>query len=144
MVNATANNDGQWITAMKNFNQLMQLALPLLMEVPRPKRVAAELVEGCADYGDAIRLCLSRRVRRLREGEIAEYLGFSAPHLTKVKNGQGYLTSDQELVLQHLCSNWAITQYAEMRRIQLAQMIESPAEKIARLEEELSAYRRAA
>jgi hypothetical protein len=118
---------------MKNFNDLMQLALPVLMEIPKPKHLEAALVATCEDYGDAIRLCLDTRVRRIREGEIAEYLGFAAPHLTKVKNGQGYLTTDQELILQHLCSNWAISQYAEMRKNQLAELIESPAEQIARL-----------
>jgi hypothetical protein len=87
---------------------------------------------------------LDKRVRRIREGEIAEYLGFAAPHLTKVKNGQGYLTTDQELVLQHLCSNWAISQYSEMRKRQIAEMIETPAEKINRLEEELALLRRRA
>lgn len=129
---------------MKNFNELMQLALPLLMEVPKPRRLDAALVDECVDYGDAIRLCLKRRVRKIPEGEIAGLLGFSAPHLTKVKHGKGYLTSDQELVLQHLCSNWAISQYAEMRKSQLAEMIETPAEKINRLESELAAFRRAA
>lgn len=129
---------------MKNFNQLMQLALPLLMEVPRPRRVESALVHGCADYGDAIRLCLQGRIRKIREGEIAEYLGFSAPHLAKVKHGKGYLTSDQELILQHLCSNWAIAQYAEMRKSQLAELIESPAEQIIRLKAELAESRRAA
>lgn len=129
---------------MKNFNQLMQVALPILMEVPRPRRIDHALIESCTDYGHAIRLCLKNRVRRIREGEIAEYLGFSAPHFTKVKNGQGYLTTDQELVLQHLCSNWAISQYAEMRKSQLAEMIETPAEKIQRLEAELAAFRKSA
>lgn len=118
---------------MKNFNDLMQLALPVLMEIPKPRRLEDGLIESCEDYGDAIRLCLDKRIRRIREGEIAEYLGFSAPHLTKVKNGQGYLTSDQELVLQHLCSNWAIGQYSEMRKRQIAEMIDSPAAEIARL-----------
>lgn len=118
---------------MKNFNDLMQLALPVLMEIPKPRHLESNLVATCEDYGDAIRLCLDKRVRRIREGEIAEYLGFAAPHLTKVKNGQGYLTTDQELILQHLCSNWAISQYAEMRKNQLAELIESPTEQIARL-----------
>jgi hypothetical protein len=129
---------------MKNFNDLMQLALPVLMEIPKPMRLDDGLVASCDDYGDAIRLCLDKRVRRIREGEIAEYLGFAAPHLTKVKNGQGYLTTDQELVLQHLCSNWAISQYGEMRKSQLAEMIDSPAAQIARLQAEIAALRRAA
>jgi hypothetical protein len=118
---------------MKSFNELMQVALPVLMEIPGPRHLEATLIDTCADYGDAIRLCLDKRIRRIRESEIAEYLGFSAPHLTKVKNGQGYLTTDQELVLQHLCSNWAISQYAEMRKSQLAEMIDPHAAEIARL-----------
>ena len=118
---------------MKKFDELMQVALPVLMEIPKPRAIDQALIEACNDYGDAIRLCLDKRIRRIRESEIAEYLGFSAPHLTKVKNGQGYLTTDQELVLQHLCSNWAISQYADMRKVQLAELIDSPAAEIARL-----------
>jgi hypothetical protein len=129
---------------MKNFNALVQLALPVLMEIPKPRHLEDGLIDTCDDYGDAIRLCLDKRIRRIREGEIAEYLGFAAPHLTKVKNGQGYLTTDQELVLQHLCSNWAITQYADMRKKQLADMIDSPAAEIARLRAEIARLERAA
>jgi hypothetical protein len=129
---------------MKNFNALVQLALPVLMEIPKPRQLDDGLIDTCDDYGDAIRLCLDKRIRRIREGEIAEYLGFAAPHLTKVKNGQGYLTTDQELVLQHLCSNWAITQYAEMRKRQLASLIDSPAAEIARLKAEIARLERAA
>jgi hypothetical protein len=118
---------------MKNFNDLMQLALPVLMEIPKPRLIDEGLIASCEDYGDAIRLCLDKRVRRIRESEIAEYLGFRPPHLAKVKNGQGYLTSDQELVLQHLCSNWAIGQYADMRKKQIAELIDSPEAEIMRL-----------
>jgi hypothetical protein len=118
---------------MKNFNDLMQLALPVLMEIPKPRTLEEGLIASCDDYGAAIRLCLDKRVRRIRESEIASYLGFAAPHLTKVKNGRGYLTSDQELVLQHLCSNWAIAQYAEMRKSQIADLINSPEAEIMRL-----------
>lgn len=129
---------------MKNFNELLQLALPLIMEVPRPRRIEQELVETCADYGDAIRLCLQKRVRKINEGDLARCLGFEPPHLSKVKQGKGYLSSDQELVLQHLCSNWAIKQYSEMHGSQLAEMIETPAEQIIRLKAELAQERRAA
>lgn len=124
---------------MKKFDELMQVALPVLMEIPKPRELDQQLIESCEDYGDAIRLCLDKRIRRIRESEIAEYLGFSAPHLTKVKNGQGYLTTDQELVLQHLCSNWAISQYAGMRKSQLAELISSPAAEIARLRAQVAA-----
>lgn len=124
---------------MKSFNDLLQMALPVLMEVPKPRVLDTELIKTCVDYGDAIRMCLDKRIRRIRESEIAEYLGFSAPHLTKVKNGQGYLTTDQELVLQHLCSNWAIAQYAEMRKSQLKDLIDSPAAEIARLKAQIAA-----
>ncbi|QGZ66390.1 hypothetical protein [Paraburkholderia acidisoli] len=60
----------------------------------------------------------------MSEAEIAGYLGFSGPHLAKVKMGKGYLTTDQELVLQRICSNWAIRQYAARRETQLEEMIE--------------------
>jgi hypothetical protein len=123
---------------MKNFKDLMQLALPVITEIPKPLTLDVQLIETCEDYGDAIRLCLDKRIRRIRESEIAEYLGFSAPHLTKVKNGQGYLTTDQELVLQHLCSNWAISQYADMRKKQLAELIDPQAAEIAKLKAQIA------
>lgn len=111
---------------MKNFNELVQLALPLLTDIPKPKALDSHLVASCADYSDAVCLCLDKRVRRIRESEIAEYLGFKAPHLAKVKAGKGYLTTDQELILQHICSNWAIRQYAEKRQKDLEVMLDKP------------------
>ena len=130
---------------MKTFNDLMQLSLPLIAEIPRPRFLPDAVIANLQDYSDAVRLCISSRVRRMSEAEIANCLGFSAPHLSKVKAGRGYLTTDQALVLQHLCSNWAIRQYDEFRRQQLAEMTETPAEKIARLEaENLELRRRAA
>lgn len=111
---------------MKDFNRLAQTALPVLMQIPAPRQVDPALVEGCHTYADAVCLCLDKRIRRLREGEIAEYLGFKGPHLAKVKIGKGYLTSDQEAILQRLCSNTAIEQYAEKRRADLDRMLKVP------------------
>ncbi|KGC12816.1 hypothetical protein DM48_334 [Burkholderia gladioli] len=109
---------------MKNFNELVQLALPTIVDIPAPRQLDEQLIASCKDYSDAVCLCLESRLRRIREGEIAEYLGFSAPHLAKVKGGRGYLTTDQELILQRLCSNWAIKQYAEMREREIERLIE--------------------
>ncbi|MDW9242908.1 hypothetical protein [Burkholderia cepacia] len=111
---------------MKDFNRLAQMALPVLLEIPAPRAIEPALIESCETYSDAVCLCLERRIRRLREGEIAEYLGFKGPHLAKVKGGKGYLTSDQEAILQRLCSNTAIEQYAEKRRADLDRMLQRP------------------
>ena len=111
---------------MKDFNRLAQSALPVLMQIPEPRQIDPALVEACQTYADAVCLCLDKRIRRLREGEIAEYLGFKGPHLAKVKGGRGYLTSDQEAILQRLCSNTAIEQYAAKRRADLDRMLKVP------------------
>ncbi|QTO46357.1 hypothetical protein [Burkholderia latens] len=111
---------------MKDFNHLAQAALPVLMQIPAPRQIEQILIEGCKTYADAVCLCLDKRIRRLNEGEIAEYLGFKGPHLAKVKGGKGYLTSDQEAILQRLCSNTAIEQYAEKRRNDLDRMLKAP------------------
>ncbi|KVC81417.1 hypothetical protein WI75_08705 [Burkholderia ubonensis] len=84
------------------------------------------LIDECKTFGDAVCLCLERRIRRLSEGEIAGYLGFRPPHLAKVKQGKGYLTSDQEAILERLCSNTAISQYARKRQAELERMIPKP------------------
>jgi len=127
---------------MKTFNDLLQLSLPLISEIPRPRFLDDALIANLDDYSDAVRLCINSRLRRMSEAEIANCLGFSAPHLAKVKAGRGYLTTDQALVLQHLCSNWAIRQYDESRRQQLAEMTETPSEKLARLEAEVAELKR--
>jgi len=129
---------------MKTFNDLLQLSLPLISEIPRPRFLDDALIANLDDYSDAVRLCINSRLRRMSEAEIANCLGFSAPHLAKVKSGRGYLTTDQALVLQHLCSNWAIRQYDEARRQQLAEMTETPEEQIVRLRRENAELRRRA
>lgn len=111
---------------MKDFNHLAQTALPVLMQIPAPRQIEQILIEDCKTYADAVCLCLEKRIRRLNEGEIAGYLGFKGPHLAKVKLGKGYLTSDQEAILQRLCSNTAIEQYAEKRRNDLDLMLRAP------------------
>jgi len=126
---------------MKNINDLLQYSLPLLSEVPKPMFLDDVLIQSCNDYGAAVRLCLDKRLRRISESEIAACLGFKPPHLTKVKNGQGYLTSDQEVILQYLCSNWSIRQYCESRERMMAEITESPAEKIVRLEREIQSLK---
>ena len=129
---------------MKTFNDLMQLSLPLISEIPKPRFLDDALIANLDDYSDAVRLCINNRLRRMSEAEIANCLGFSAPHLSKVKTGRGYLTTDQALVLQHLCSNWAIRQYDESRRQQLAEMTETPEEQIVRLRQENAELRKRA
>jgi len=127
---------------MKTFNDLLQLSLPLISEIPRPRFLDDALISNLADYSAAVRLCINSRLRRMSEAEIANCLGFSAPHLAKVKAGRGYLTTDQALVLQHLCSNLSIRQYEEIRREQLVEMTEATAEVGTRLEAELADLKR--
>lgn len=98
---------------MKDFYSLAQMALPVLTDIPRPRRLEDALIDACKSYGDAICLCLESRIARKNEGEIASYLGFKGAHLAKVKYGKGYLSSEQETILQRVCSNTAIKQWAE-------------------------------
>lgn len=111
---------------MKSFYELVQIALPVLTNIPEPRQLDKALIESCKDYSDAVCLCLESRIRKLQEGEIAAYLGFKRPQLAKVKMGLGRLDRDQEALLQRLCSNKAIQQYSEMRERQLEEMIEKP------------------
>lgn len=98
---------------MKDFYSLVQMSLPVLTEIPRPRKLDDALVERCKSYGDAVRLCIEHRIARKNEGEIASYLGFKGAHLAKVKYGKGYLSGEQESILQRACSNTAIRQWAE-------------------------------
>ena len=135
---------------MNSLYDLVQIALPILTEIPKPRLIEEAEIKACANYGDAVRLCLKHRIRRLNESEIARCLGFMPPHLVKVKNGKGYLSSDQEVMLQRLCSNWAIQQYQEMREREMAELMndqaETPEQMIQRMVDErfAKAFARAA
>lgn len=129
---------------MKNFNDLRQAALPLLMEVPKPRRLDDALIDAVSSDADAVRMCIEHRVRRLPEGEIAECLGLKKAHLSRVKSGTHNLTRAQQIVLQYLCSNTSIDQYAERITAEIAEATETPAETIQRLQCELAQARRAA
>lgn len=129
---------------MKNFMELRQAALPLLMEVPKPRRLDAALLDGVTNDAAAVCLCIEQRVRRLPEGEIAGCLGLKRAHLSRVKSGSHNLTRAQQIILQYLCSNYAIDQYAERIEDKIAEATETPADTIARLQSELAQARRAA
>lgn len=129
---------------MKSFDDMRQAALPLLMEVPKPRRLDDALIDAVSSDAEAVRLCIAHRVRRLPEGEIAECLGLKKAHLSRVKAGTHNLTRAQQIVLQYLCSNTAIDQYGERIREQINAATETPAETILRLQEELAQARRAA
>jgi len=88
------------------------------------------LIESCKDYTDAVRLCLDKRIRKMQEGEIAAYLGLKRAQLAKVKMNLAKLSSEQEVLLQHLCSNWAIKQFREMEEERLAKWLEKPTAEI--------------
>lgn len=109
---------------MNSLYDRVQAALPVLTSIPGPRRLDDALIESCKDYTDAVRLCLDRRIRKMQEGEIAAYLGLKRAQLAKVKMNLAKLSSDQETLLQHLCSNWAIKQFREMEEAKFAELLE--------------------
>lgn len=52
---------------MKSFDDMRQAALPLLMEVPKPRRLDDALIDAVSSDAEAVRLCIERRVRRHRD-----------------------------------------------------------------------------
>lgn len=111
---------------MKDFYHLVQLALPVLTDIPRPRKLDDALIEACKSYGDAVRVCLDHRIARKNEAEIAGCLGFKGAHLSKVKYGKGYLSSEQEAILQRACSNTAIKQWAQKCERDLEKWLTKP------------------
>lgn len=111
---------------MNSFYDMVQAALPVLTTIPGPRQLDGALIESCKDYTDAVRLCLDKRIRKMQEGEIAAYLGFKRAQLAKVKMNLAKLSSEQEVLLQHLCSNWAIKQFRELEEERLAKWLEKP------------------
>lgn len=129
---------------MKNFDDMRQIALPLLSEVPKPRRLDDALIDSVKTDADAVKLCIQYRVRRFTEGELAETIGLKKAHFSRVKSGTHNLTRAQQTVLQYLCSNTAIDQYAERIRDEITAATETPIETIERLKRELEVARKAA
>lgn len=111
---------------MNSFYDRVQAALPVLTTIPDPRKLDEALIESCKDYTDAVRLCLDKRIRKMQEGEIAAYLGLKRAQLAKVKMNLAKLSSEQEVMLQHLCSNWAIRQFRDMEEAKFAKWLEKP------------------
>lgn len=119
---------------MKSSHDLLQLALPMLMEVPRPRFLANELLSGVDSDAKAIRVCFAERIRKFTKGEIAQALGISPCHLAKVFAGTFKLDGTQKKIFQYMCSNFAIAQFEGNVEATICEATETPAEKIARLE----------
>lgn len=109
---------------MNSFYTRVQEALPVLTTIPSPRKLDDALIESCKNDADAVCMCLDNRIRKMQEGEIAWHLGLKRAQLSKVKMGLAKLSRDQEVILQRLCSNWAIRQYAEMREREIGRLIE--------------------
>lgn len=110
---------------MNSLYDKVQAALPVLTTIPGPRKLDDALIESCADYTDAVRLCLDKRIRKMQEGEIAAYLGLKRAQLAKVKMNLAKLSSEQEVMLQHLCSNWAIKQFRDMEEARFIKLLEA-------------------
>jgi len=114
------------VDSINSFYNRVQAALPVLTTIPGPRRLDDALIVSCKDYTDAVRLCLDKRIRKMQEGEIAAYLGLKRAQLAKVKMNLAKLSSDQEALLQRLCSNWAIKQFRDMEEARLEQWLGEP------------------
>lgn len=111
---------------MNSLYDRVQEVLPILTMIPGPRMLDEALIGSCRDYTDAVRLCLDKRIRKMQEGEIAAYLGFkNRAQLAKVKMNLAKLSSEQEVLLQHLCSNWAIKQFRAMEEAKFVQLLET-------------------
>jgi hypothetical protein len=109
-----------------SFYRRVQAALPVLTTIPDPRRLDDALIESCKDYRDAVTLCLDSRIRKMQEGEIAAYLGLKRAQLAKVKMGLAKLSTEQETILQRLCSNTALRQYADKCERDIDNLIDKP------------------
>jgi hypothetical protein len=124
--NIKKNQVEHQVDSIKSFYRLVQEAIPILTTIPEPRHIDGALIESCKDYSDAVRLCLDNRIRKLQEGEIAVHLGFRRAQLAKVKMGLAKLSSEQEALLERLCSNRAITQFRDMQEKQLDKWLAKP------------------
>lgn len=121
---------------------MKQREMQIFQEVAAPAMVSSDLLRMCACKLDAIRLCV--QLSRLPHAVIQSELGIDKGHWTRMMQGQAHFPTNKEGALMRLCGNYAPMQFeAEAMGFDLV-VRDDKAARIAELEAQLAAARRAA
>jgi len=113
----------------------MQRELSVIGPTKRPERVPAHLVSLCRTSGEAVLLAI--RYGKKSQRQVAESIGIEPAQLSRVVLGNAHMPADKGLALAYACGNWGWQQWiAHACGFDLVTRVESPEERVARLEAE--------
>ena len=113
----------------------MQRALPFIAPIKRPERVPAHLVSLCRTSGEAVLLAI--RYGKKTQRQVAAAIGIEPAQLSRVVVGNAHMPADKALELAYAVGNWGWQQWvAHTCGFDLVTRVESPEERVARLEAE--------
>lgn len=119
-----------------------QREIPIFQAAPAPEMVPVELMKMCRSKLDAIRLCV--QLSRLTHSTIQDELGIDKGHWTRMMQGRAHFPTNKEGELMRLCGNYAPLQFEAAASGFELHAIDDKAQRIAALEAQLAAARRAA
>ena len=115
----------------------MQHELSLIGPVPGMTRVPAHLVSLCHTSGDAVMLAI--RYGKKSQRQVANAIGMEPAQLSRIVSGNAHMPADAALNFAHAVRNWGWQQWvAHSCGMDLVPRVESPEEKMARLEARLA------
>lgn len=113
----------------------MQREFPLLAPTKRPERIPAHLVSLCRTSGEAVMLAI--RYGNKSQRQTANVIGLEPAQLSRIITGGAHMPADKALALAYAVGNWGWQQWvAHTCGFDLVQRVESPEERVARLEAE--------
>lgn len=94
---------------------MSQLSLPMLTVYTGPRIVSGDVVGGCKQYRDAVRMCWSMRVRsKMSKTAYAAEVGCYPSHLSGYvsdEKGRRQLPAEYVAAFEVACGNRCITQW---------------------------------
>jgi plasmid maintenance system antidote protein VapI len=113
----------------------MQREFPLLAAVRPPARLPAHLVSLCQNSGQAVLLAINYSKKSQRQ--VAHDIGMEPAQLSRIVNGGAHMPADLARQFANTVGNWGWSQWlAHAVGMDLVPRIESPEERLARLEAE--------
>lgn len=112
-----------------------QREFALLSTMKRPERVPAHLVSLCRTSGEAVLLAI--RYGKKTQRQVANGIGMEPAQLARIVAGNAHMPADRALELAYVVGNWGWQQWiAHTSGFDLVTRVESPEERVARLEAE--------
>lgn len=91
---------------------MRQLEIRIMGQTKQPESAPDALIRQCTSARQALALCIS--LSGLTDELVAERVGISKGHMSKIRNGRAALSPDMRLRLMFVCGNTAPLQYDAM------------------------------